>query len=34
MDARMMRVSGKVRFLDDLKLKARLMEERPFLKTI
>lgn len=30
----MMRVAGKVEFLDDPKLKARLMEERPFLKAL
>ncbi len=34
MESRMMRVSGKVKFLDDISLKARLMEERPFLKAI
>ena len=28
----MMRVAGEVEFLDDLKLKARLLEERPFLR--
>ncbi len=27
-----MRVAGKVRFLDDLKLKARCIQERPFVK--
>jgi len=32
MESRMMRVSGKVKFLDDIALKARLMDERPFLK--
>ncbi len=31
---KMMRLAGKVKFLDDLKLKARLLEERPFLKAI
>ena len=31
---KMMRLEGKVKFLDDLKLKARLLEERPFLKAI
>ncbi len=31
---KMMRVAGKVKFLDDLKLKTRLLEERPFLKAI
>ena len=31
---KMMRVAGKVKFVDDLKLKARLLEERPFLKGI
>ena len=34
MESRMMRVSGKVKFLDDLALKARLLGERPFLKAI
>ncbi len=34
MESRMMRVAGKVKFLDDMALKARLMEERPFLKAI
>jgi len=29
---KMMRVAGEVEFLDDLALKARLLEERPFLK--
>ncbi len=29
---RMMRVSGKVEFLDDAELKTRLFKERPFLK--
>ncbi len=33
-DIKMMRVSGKVKFVDDLKLKARLLEERPFLKAL
>jgi len=28
----MMRVQGEIEFLDDLALKARLLEERPFLK--
>ena len=28
----MMRLAGKVKFIDDIKLKARLLEERPFLK--
>jgi pyridoxamine 5'-phosphate oxidase len=27
-----MRVSGKVRFIDDLKVKAKCIEERPFVK--
>lgn len=31
---KMMRVTGKARFLDDINLKARLLEERPFLKAI
>ncbi len=31
---RMMRVTGKVEFLDDLVLRTRLLEERPFLKAI
>jgi uncharacterized pyridoxamine 5'-phosphate oxidase family protein len=30
----MMRVTGKVEFVDDARLKARLLEERPFLKAI
>jgi len=34
MESRMMRVAGKVKFLDDIALKARLLEERPFLKAI
>ncbi len=34
MEARMMRVAGKVKFLVDVALKARLMEERPFLKAL
>ncbi len=31
---KMMRLAGKVRFLDDIALKTRLLEERPFLKAI
>jgi len=31
---KMMRVAGKMEFLDDLALKTRLLEERPFLKQI
>lgn len=31
---KMMRLAGKVKFLDDIALKARLLEERPFLKAI
>jgi pyridoxamine 5'-phosphate oxidase len=31
---KMMRLAGKVKFLDDVKLKSRLLEERPFLKAI
>ena len=31
---KMMRVAGKVEFLDDITLKTRLLEERPFLKAI
>jgi pyridoxamine 5'-phosphate oxidase len=31
-DARMMRVAGQIEFLDDIPLKARILEERPFLK--
>jgi pyridoxamine 5'-phosphate oxidase len=31
---KMMRLAGKVKFLDDLTLKTRLLEERPFLKAI
>lgn len=31
---KMMRLAGKVKFLDDIKLKARLLEERSFLKAI
>jgi uncharacterized pyridoxamine 5'-phosphate oxidase family protein len=34
MESRMMRVAGKVKFLDDIALKSRLLEERPFLKAI
>lgn len=30
----MMRVSGRVKFIDDLSLKRRVLEERPFLKSI
>ncbi len=30
----MMRVSGKVKFIDDLSLKRKVLEERPFLKSI
>ncbi len=33
-EMKMMRLTGKVKFLDDLKLKERLLEERPFLKDI
>ncbi len=33
-ELKMMRLEGKVKFLDDLALKARLLEERPFLKVI
>ncbi len=33
-EMKMMRVSGKVKFVDDLKLRARLLEERPFLKAM
>lgn len=29
---KMMRVSGKVKFLNDISLRTRLLEERPFLK--
>jgi len=32
--AKMMRVAGEVEFLDDIALKTRLLEERPFLKVI
>ena len=32
--AKMMRVAGEVEFLDDIALKTRLLEERPFLKAI
>lgn len=28
----MMRVAGKVEFLDDIELKKRVLEDRPFLK--
>jgi len=31
---KMMRVAGEVEFLDDVGLKTRLLEERPFLKAI
>ncbi len=31
---KMMRIAGKVEFLDDIELKTRLLEERPFLKEI
>ena len=31
---KMMRVAGKVEFLDDIELKTRLLEERPFLKEL
>ncbi|MFV9677940.1 MAG: pyridoxamine 5'-phosphate oxidase family protein [Methanosarcinales archaeon] len=31
---KMMRVAGEVEFLDDIALKTRLLEERPFLKAI
>ena len=30
----MMKVAGKAKFLDDLALKSRLLEERPFLEEI
>ncbi len=33
-DSQMLRVAGRVKFLDDIELKSRLMEERPFLKAI
>ena len=33
-EMKMMRLAGKVEFIDDLNLKARLLEERPFLKAI
>jgi uncharacterized pyridoxamine 5'-phosphate oxidase family protein len=32
--AKMMRVAGDVEFIDDIALKTRLLEERPFLKAI
>jgi len=32
--AKMMRVAGEVEFLNDIALKTRLLEERPFLKAI
>ena len=32
--AKMMRVAGDVEFIDDIALKTRLLEERPFLKVI
>ena len=32
--AKMMRVAGEVEFIDDIALKTRLLEERPFLKVI
>lgn len=31
---KMMRVTGEVEFVDDINLKTRLLEERPFLKTM
>lgn len=31
---KMMRVTGRVEFVDDIKLKTRLLEERPFLKAM
>jgi pyridoxamine 5'-phosphate oxidase len=31
---RVMRVSGEVQFVDDLQLKAKLLEERPFFKAL
>jgi len=31
---KMMRVAGEVEFLNDIALKARILEERPFLKAI
>ena len=31
---KMMRVAGRTRFLDDIALRTRLLEERPFLKAI
>jgi len=34
MDARMMRVTGKVKSLDDIDIKTRIFEARPFLKSL
>ena len=31
---KVMRVSGEIEFVDDLELKARLLKERPFFKTL
>lgn len=33
-EMKMMRIAGKVKFIDDLKLKAKLLEERSFLKAM
>ena len=32
MTGQMLRIAGKIEFVDDMKLKERVMEERPFLK--
>ena len=34
MDVKMMRVTGKIEFLDDIALKTRILEERPFLRSL
>lgn len=34
MEMKMMRVAGKVKFIEDIAVKERLMDERPFLKAI
>jgi pyridoxamine 5'-phosphate oxidase len=33
-DMKMMRVTGKIEFLDDIALKTRILEERPFLRSL
>jgi len=34
MDAKMMRVTGKIEFLDDIAFKTKIYERRPFLKSL